>query len=63
MTDNTPEGLPPLADLSEALARGREPRKLWPVLHSTATHRTWKTSGAVCRCSMLCQSCVRTLQR
>ena len=31
---NTPEGLPPLADLSEALARGREPRKLWPVLHS-----------------------------
>ncbi len=34
MTDNTPEGLPPLADLSEALARGREPRKLWPVLHS-----------------------------
>ena len=34
MNDNTPEGLPPLADLSEALARGREPRKLWPVLHS-----------------------------
>jgi hypothetical protein len=31
MTDNTPEGLPPLADLSEALARGREPRKLWPA--------------------------------
>ena len=26
--------LPPSADLSEALARGREPRKLWPVLHS-----------------------------
>ena len=22
------------ADLTEALARGREPRKLWPVLHS-----------------------------
>ena len=21
-------------DLTEALARGREPRKLWPVLHS-----------------------------
>ena len=21
-------------DLNEALARGREPRKLWPVLHS-----------------------------
>jgi len=34
LTANTPEGLPPLADLSEALARGREPRKLWPVLHS-----------------------------
>ena len=34
MTDNTPEGLPPLADLSEALARGREPRRLWPVLHA-----------------------------
>ncbi len=34
VTDNTPEGLPPLADLSEALARGREPRKLWPVLHA-----------------------------
>ncbi len=33
MNDNTPEGLPPLADLSEALARGREPRRLWPVLH------------------------------
>jgi hypothetical protein len=26
--------LPPSADLTEALARGREPRKLWPVLHS-----------------------------
>ncbi len=34
MTDNTPEGLPPLADLSEAIARGREPRRLWTVLHS-----------------------------
>ncbi len=22
------------SDLTEALARGREPRKLWPVLHS-----------------------------
>ena len=33
MTANTPEGLPPLADLSEALARGREPRRLWLVLH------------------------------
>ena len=32
MTDNTPEGLPPLADLSEALARGREPRKVVVVL-------------------------------
>lgn len=26
--------LPPSADLTEALARGREPRKLWPVLHA-----------------------------
>jgi hypothetical protein len=26
--------LPPSADLTEALARGREPRKLWQVLHS-----------------------------
>lgn len=26
--------LPPSADLTEALARGREPRKLWPVLYS-----------------------------
>ena len=26
--------LPPSADLTEALARGREPRKMWPVLHS-----------------------------
>lgn len=34
MSDNTPEGLPQLADLSEALARGREPRRLWTVLHS-----------------------------
>lgn len=34
LTDNTPEGLPPLADLSEAIARGREPRKMWPVLHA-----------------------------
>lgn len=34
MNDNTPEGLPPLADLSEALARGREPRRLWTVLHA-----------------------------
>ena len=34
LNDNTPEGLPPLADLSEALARGREPRRLWPVLHA-----------------------------
>ena len=34
LSDNTPEGLPPLANLSEALARGREPRKLWPVLHA-----------------------------
>ncbi len=34
LNDNTPEGLPPLADLSEALARGREPRKMWPVLHA-----------------------------
>jgi len=33
MTDNAPENLPPLADLSEALARGREPRRLWLVLH------------------------------
>jgi len=32
-TDNTPEGLPPLVDLTEALARGREPRRLWPVMH------------------------------
>lgn len=31
MTDNT-DRLDP--DLTEALARGREPRKLWPVLHS-----------------------------
>jgi hypothetical protein len=34
LNDNTPEGLPPLADLTEALARGREPRRPWPVLHS-----------------------------
>jgi hypothetical protein len=34
LSDNTPEGLPPLADLSEALARGREPRRLWTVLHA-----------------------------
>lgn len=34
MSDNTPEGLPPLADLSEAMARGREPRRLWLVLHA-----------------------------
>ena len=34
MTENEPEGLPPLADLTEALARGRGPRKLWPVLHA-----------------------------
>ena len=34
MTDNTPEGLPPFADLSEALARGREPRRMWPLLHA-----------------------------
>jgi hypothetical protein len=26
--------LPPSADLTEALARGREPRKMWPVLHA-----------------------------
>ncbi len=34
MTDNTPEGLPPLSDLSEALSRGREPRRMWPLLHA-----------------------------
>ncbi len=34
LSDNAPEGLQPLADISEALARGREPRRLWPVLHS-----------------------------
>ncbi len=30
MSDNTPEGLPPFADLSEA--RGREPRRAWALL-------------------------------
>ncbi len=30
----SPDGLPPLADLSEALAQGREPRRLWTVLHA-----------------------------
>lgn len=29
-----PEMMPPLADITEALARGREPRRLWPVLHA-----------------------------
>lgn len=28
------EKLPPLADLSEALARGREPRRMWSALHA-----------------------------
>jgi len=32
LTENEPEGLPPLADLSEALARGREPRRAWALL-------------------------------
>ena len=26
-------------DLTEALARGREPRKLWPVLHSVEVQK------------------------
>ncbi len=29
-----PEMMPPLADITEALARGREPRRLWTVLHA-----------------------------
>jgi len=50
LTANTPEGLPPLADLSEALARGREPRKLWPVLHAvedTPEPRWWESWPAL----------------
>ena len=29
-----PEMMPPLADITEALARGREPRRLWTALHA-----------------------------
>jgi len=47
-----PENLPPFADLSEALARGREPRKLWPVLHAVEGHavdepRWWESWPAL----------------
>jgi hypothetical protein len=30
----TDEKIPPGVDLTEALARAQEPRRLWPVLHA-----------------------------
>ena len=50
-------------DLTEALARGREPRKLWPVLHAVEGRAEdapgWWEFGPRCGVSWLRSLCLR----
>lgn len=41
----TDEKLPPMSDITEALARGQQPRKMWPLL-SHVEHVTKEPESA-----------------